>query len=407
MPIAVARSDAILKAATVAEVLRISALMARNKLAGKKVVILYVEELGFIQFIHPVYEELVKRSGGRIEFFIATDYADSHEHLAVFDVPVHRRFPARLAPAFLLADVFLSASVYGKGPRTSRRINVSHNQPTKVEALPKECLKNYDVHFLTGPLHRDQYEYMFERQGLDLTKFRLIDVGYPKSDALLRGSYERSSALAGLGLDPSRKTVLYAPAWDPGGSLRSFGDEVIDQLLLVEGVNVIVKLHPTSLTPKSSANYEFYTGGVNWIERFKRYETHPLFRHVTDFQVDPLLVAADIMVTDFSSVALEFIGLDRPVIYIDCPEYYEKTLKTPYYDSDPEFVKTSPLANAGRNVGVVVERVQGLSAALIDALADPSAHSTDRRLLARRLLYNPGRGAEVAAKEILSLVGLA
>ena len=380
--------------------------MARDRMAGRKIVIVFIEELGFIQFLLPVFEELKRRGGGRISFYIASEYADRDDHLAVFGVPAARRFHPRLARAFVLANVFLSASVYGKGPKTSRRINISHNQPTKFEAYPKEYVENYDVHFLTGPLHRDQYEHMFALHGLDLGRFELIDVGYPKSDALHQGTFNRAQVLSELGLDASRKTVLYAPAWDPGGSLRSFGDHVIEQLLGLDDANVIVKLHPVSHTPPSSPSYEFYTGGINWVERFRKYESNPRFRHVADFQVDPLLVAADLLVTDFSSVALEFVGLDKPIIYLDYPEYFEKTLKLPGYETDPDYVKTNPRANAGRHVGVVVERVDGLASAAREALANPSLNSAKRRELAGMLLYNPGRGAQAAALEILRLLGI-
>ena len=380
--------------------------MARDKIAGKRVVILLLEEFAMIQFIRPVYEELAKRSGGRISFYLATQYTRGHEYLEVFDVPPERRFQPRLARALLLADMFLAASVYGKGPATSRRVHISHGHHSKVELLPKEYLDNYDVHFFTGPMHREQYEYMFDRYGFNTSKLHLVDVGYPKSDALLQGRYTRATVLTQLGLDPSRKTVLYAPTWDAGGALRSFGDAVIEQLLAVEGVNVIVKLHPVSHTPPSSSDYELYTGGVNWTERLRKYESNPLFRHVADFEADPLLVAADLLVTDFSSVALEFVVLDRPIIYIDCPEYFEKTLRLPYYESDPEYVKTNPRTNSGRHVGVVVEHVEGLAAAVADALANPSLNSDKRRELASILLFNPGHGAEVAAGEILRLLGL-
>ena len=378
--------------------------MGRDKLAGRKIVIVFVEELGFIQFIRPVFDELKRVAGGRIAFYLATEYADHDDHLSVFDVPRERRFHPRLARAFLLADVFLSASVYGQGPKTARRINISHNQPTKFEAYPKEYVENYDVHFLTGPLHRDQYEHMFRLHGLDTAKYQLIDVGYPKSDALLQGKFDRTAVLSELGLDAGRETILFAPAWDPGGSLRSFGEEVIEQLLAVGNTNVIVKLHPVSHTPESSASYEFYTGGVNWKERFRKYEDNPRFRHVTAFQVDPLLVAADLLVTDFSSVALEFVGLDRPIIYLDCPDYFENTLKLPGYQTDADYVKNNPRANAGRHVGIVVEHVSGLASAARDALANPGLNSSMRKELASMLLYNPGRAASVAASEILKLL---
>jgi hypothetical protein len=380
--------------------------MARDKLARKKIVIIFVEEPGFIQFLLPIYQELERSAGNRIAFYLATEYADRESDLSPFHVPRERRFHPRLARAMLLADVFLSASVYGKGPATARRINISHNQPTKFESYPKQYVMNYDVHFLTGPLHREQYEHMFRLHGLDTSKYELIDAGYPKSDALHQGRYLRHHVLTGIGLAPERKTVLYAPAWDPGGSLRSFGEELIEQLLSVDDINVIVKLHPVSHTPATSDNFDFYTGGVNWKERLSRFESNPRFRHIAAYQVDPLLVAADLLVTDFSSVALEFIGLDKPVIYVDCPEYFEKTLKLPGYETDPEYVKNNPRANAGRHVGTVVGDLSSLGDAVRRELAHPAEKSALRRELAEKLLYNPGRGAQVASAHILSMLGL-
>jgi hypothetical protein len=380
--------------------------MIRDKAKGSKIIVVFVEEPGFIQFLLPVVEELKRRSGSSISWYIATEHTNHPEQLAVFDVLRERQFHPRFASALLLADVFLSASVYGKGPPTSLRINISHNQPTKFEAYPKEHVQNYNVHFLTGPLHREQYEHMFELYHMDVTRAKLVNVGYPKSDALLQGRYSRQGVLDQLGLDTARKTVLYAPAWDPGGSLRSFGTEVVDQLLSLDDVNVIVKLHPVSYTEPSRPDFEWYTGGVDWRERFRPFEENSRFRHVSSFQIDPLLAASDVLVTDFSSVALEFIVLDKPVIYLDCPEYFEKTLKHPAYNSDPDYVRNDPRANAGRHVGVVVENVSHLGRVTRDCLANPEERSEERRQLAAKLLYNPGRGADAAATAIRDLLGL-
>ena len=391
------------KAAQAASIIR---SMAGERLRGRRVVILFVEEPGFVQYLAPIVVELKKMAPENLSFYIATSYAENEADLTPFGLPDAPRFDPALAPLLLPASVFLSASVYGMGPPTAVRINISHNQPTKFEAYPKEYVRNYDAHFLTGPLHREQYEHMFELHELDTNRYRLLDVGYPKSDALLQGQYDRQNVLNALGLSSDRQTVLYAPAWDPGGSLRSFGECVVEQLLSIQDVNVIVKLHPVSHTPPSSPNFEFYTGGVDWAERFRKYESNPRFRHVTDFQVDPLLLASDVMVTDFSSVALEFIVLDRPVIYLDSPEYFAKTLKMPGYTTDPDYVKNDPHANAGRHVGVVVEDVASLAAAVRDCISFPARNSEARQDLAAKLLYNPGRGAATAARTVLELIGI-
>ncbi len=402
----VARAVRRLDLSTAAQAASIIRRMAGDRLRGRRVVILFVEEPGFVQFMSPIVVELKKMAPEKLSFYIATSYAENEVDLTPFGLPDALRFDPTLAPLMLPASAFLSASVYGMGPPNAVRINISHNQLTKFEAYPKEYVRNYNAHFLTGPLHREQYEHMFELHGLDTNRYKLLDVGYPKSDALLQGKYDRQKVLSGLGLSSERQTVLYAPAWDPGGSLRSFGECVVEQLLSIQDVNVIVKLHPVSHTPSSSTNFEFYTGGVNWAERFQKYESNQRFRHVTDFQVDPLLLASDVMVTDFSSVALEFIVLDRPVIYLDCPEYFANTLKMPGYTTDPDYVKNDPRANAGRHVGVVVEDVANLAAAVRDSISFPSRNSEGRQELAAKLLYNPGTGAAVAARTVLELIGI-
>ncbi|MFC1920736.1 CDP-glycerol glycerophosphotransferase family protein [Chloroflexota bacterium] len=378
-------------------------LMLLDRRHGRKILIIFIEELGFIQYILPIVEAL-KKKNSRISYYIATDHISHKSELAPFNVPGSKVFYPSLAHRMWLTDVFLSASVYGKGHENAIRINVSHNQPVKLESYPRSELVKYNVHFLTGPLHREQYENMLRKQGLEKENIKLLDIGYPKSDELLSGAYNRNEILRGMGLDPEIPVVLYAPAWDPGASLRSFGEEIIEKLLDMKNISVIVKLHPVSYTPGNSKSFDFYTGGVDWVERFSQFEKLPNFRHVKDFLIDPLLISSDVMVTDISSVALEFIMLDRPVIYLDCPEYFEKTLKMPGWDADPDYVRNDPKANAGRHVGVVVEDLSKLTEAVQKSLDNPGKLSKKRKQLAANLLYNQGKGAEAAANAILELL---
>jgi CDP-glycerol glycerophosphotransferase (TagB/SpsB family) len=172
-------------------------------------------------------------------------------------------------------------------------------------------------------------------------------------------------------------------------------------------VNVIVKLHPISYCSPDGPNYQFYTGGVDWVKEFSEFESQENFRHVPVSNIDPLLAASDVMVTDVSSVALEFVMLDRPVIYIDCPEFFEKTLAKVYSNfgkTTAEFVKNDPKANAGRHTGVVVERIEELQDAVKRCLNNPSELSAKRTELARQLSYNPGNAGEVAADTILKIL---
>jgi CDP-glycerol glycerophosphotransferase (TagB/SpsB family) len=109
-----------------------------------------------------------------------------------------------------------------------------------------------------------------------------------------------------------------------------------------------------------------------------------------------------VMVTDFSGVALEFMILDRPVVYIDCPQFFESTLKT--YGCDPVLGKSGDRFNAGRNYGVVVDSLSDMVKAVKRSLDNPDELSAKRKELTRLLLYNPGCSASIAADTVCRLL---
>ena len=93
----------------------------------------------------------------------------------------------------------------------------------------------------------------------DSPSIRLI--GMPKLDCLVDGSLKRDEILASLGIDPSAKTVLYAPTWSAYSSLSSMGEELVRRLGAA-GYTVIVKLHD-----RSRQGDQYHSGGVAWGDR--------------------------------------------------------------------------------------------------------------------------------------------
>ncbi len=381
--------------------------MLKDKLGGKKIIILDIEELSFIPYILPIYNVLLERTK-KISYYIATHYP-GNENLKIFGIPVRKQFSVNHSREFSGADIFLSPHIYGEGNKRSLKIHINHNQPVKYESYQKSEFVNFDVHFLTSPLHREQTENTIRKYKLEEMNISLYDTGYSKSDKLLNGEYNRDEILTGLNLDPLKKTVLYAPSWDEGLSLRKFGKKVIQNILKTGNINLIVKLHPISYCPENGPNYMFYTGGINWIKELEEFNRFENFRHVPSNSIDPLLEAADVLVTDVSSVALEYIMLDKPVIYIDCPEFFETTLKKTYSafgDTTADLVKNDPKANAGRHVGDVVYDIEKLHLVINECLSDPDKLSDKRKDFAKQLSYNPGKAAEAAGDKIIELLGL-
>lgn len=365
-------------------------------------IIFHICSRGQVQFIIPIHQEMLRRKIPA-SCWLACDYP-LYEQVEGLDIPLSRYMTTQVAEQMVHADIFLETEIYGRGPQNALRIFVGHGQPNKWTNWSAENLRAFDLYFLYGELERSMFEVIMQSQPENTGHIKLFNIGYPKLDDQLQGRFDRDAILRELGLDPALKTVIYAPAWDPGGSLRTLGTTVVAKMLEVENINVIAKLHPASLEPPYSPQYELYTGGVNWLREFKKLETNPRFRYVNEYLVNPLLFASDVMVTDFSGVALEFMTLDRPVIYIDCPEFYEKTLVE--WGNDPEVSKNDERFNAGRNTGILVEELTELPVQIARALNNPMELSEQRKHLSERFLYNPGNGSKAAVDAMMQILDI-
>jgi len=88
-------------------------------------------------------------------------------------------------------------------------------------------------------------------------------------------------------------------------------------------------------------------------------------------------------------VGYEFLAAGKPVVYVDCPKFYEHTVlpRHPHLTLDDCLARDT--INGGRRYGAVVTSVDELPNAVIEAYLD---HDVDR--LQKRLLYNPGQATK-------------
>jgi hypothetical protein len=213
-------------------------------------------------------------------------------------------------------------------------------------------------------------------------------VGYAKADALVDGSLDRGAICASLQLDPGRPIALYAPTWSPYSSLNVMGEHVIDVFVAAQ-CQVIVKLHDRSYDRLPRAS-----GGINWAQRLGRYEPHPCVRVVRGADATPFLFAADVLITDHSSVGFEFMLLDRSLIAVDCPELLERS------HVNPEKVRQL------RSAADVIRSPGDLPDAVSAALSHPTRHSRERRQIASALFYRPGTATDRAVAIVYDVLGL-
>jgi hypothetical protein len=250
---------------------------------------------------------------------------------------------------------------------------------------PTESLRPWHRLFF---VNRRRLENCVRAGALDRDSPAIRLVGMPKVDCLVDGSLRRGDVLAGFGLDPGRRSVLYAPTWSPAASLNKFGLELIDRLTRLE-LNVIVKLHDRSRDPRPQ-----YSGGVDWAGAVAPHLRAGRAVLVESADICPSLAAADVMITDHSSCGFEYLLLDRPLVRIHLPELI--TLANIH----PDYV--SLLASAAESVTTLDQAV----AAVERAFTDPAAGSATRRAVAADLFYQPGTATERCASALYEAIGL-
>lgn len=379
----------------------INSLMLVDKIFGKKIIIIDLEEISQIPYILPIVEAL-KQQNKNLQYYISTQkiYLGSEDFLSF---KISRQFDSRIITKLPFVDIILTAHIYAKGHKNSKIIHIFHNQPVKYQLYPLQHFQNIHIHFALGWLNRKLIENHITEY--KLPNVQIFDVGFPKTDELFNRKFLRNETLKKLSLDENKTTIFYAPSWDEGLSLRSFGVEIIEEILKNSNINLIVKLHPISYTRQDDPNFDFYTGGKDWIKEFARFEKNPNFLHIKNLNLNEILVASDIMITDVSSVAFDFMALDKPIIYFASQDFFDKTLKKTYSEYGQNIDnQNNLLTNAGRDAGLIIKNPQDLQNAIEHSIKNKDEFSQKRKQITEKLYYNKGHASEIAAKTIMKLL---
>ncbi|MET9362042.1 CDP-glycerol glycerophosphotransferase family protein [Streptomyces sp. NPDC006632] len=187
----------------------------------------------------------------------------------------------------------------------------------------QRALDRFD-HFLV----RSEHDVRTLARGFRLREERLLRAGYPRNDELVKareaesasGERERGPVAEALKIDPAKKVLLYAPTFraTPQGAVRRFelpfdveafaerfGDEYT---LLIRSHYLNQVVLPPSVRGK-------------------------VIDVSSGYDISPLLVLADGLITDYSSLMFDYALLDRPMVFFayDYDEYADESRGT-YFD---------------------------------------------------------------------------
>ena len=188
-------------------------------------------------------------------------------------------------------------------------VHVNHGESDKISMVSNQA-KAYDHVVVAGAAAIERHRRALINFDLD----RLVVCGRPQLDL------EVSSALQPVA---GRRTVLYAPTWSGEDdannytSLDLYGVAIVRALLDRPDVRLVYKPHPRVLTADDPAIVDAHAE----IVRLVTAATQAGAPHALPLDADilGLFEGADLLVTDISSVGLDFLYLrpDAPIVLTD------------------------------------------------------------------------------------------
>lgn len=281
-------------------------------------------------------------------------------------------------------------------PTNIPRIVMTHTLTDKKTIFPAyernhHPMGQFNVYFATGPAaFRGSWEQYVKLHPSTLRTVKIFEIGSPKTDVLFGNVYDRTQVLKGLGLEPAKQTVLYAPTFQKEASLEQCGVEIIDIVRAMD-VNLLIRVHHVSLALENPSARERGHGGKDWRRILQKLDSeNPNVRFV-EGDSSPYFVASDLLIGDVSGASYEFLLQNKPVVFIDTPEFFAEH-------------GTRGISYWGRTSGDIVTNLVDLANVVRLNLDDPARKETERLALIDDLVYNPGHAVEVAVDTLIGII---
>lgn len=241
-------------------------------------------------------------------------------------------------------------------------IQTWHGTPLKKLALDMEelymsgegSLNDYKNKFRSNT---KSWDYLISQNPFSTETFRrcfhfdktMLEIGYPRNDILLNQNNEQNQIRLKkkLGLPLDKKIILYAPTWRDdkfyGGGWYEFTTELDFQQLrevLGKEVFLMVKYH--------------YLVKSN-LDLSKEAEFLRVFDN--SYDISELYLAADALITDYSSVMFDYSLLNRPMFFYTYDlEEYRDNLRGFYFDFSME--APGPLVQSTKELIEAIQKYQ-------------------------------------------------
>ena len=366
-----------------------------KSVAGRKIVF-YSEKSGFYKYYKDVIEELLKRSN-IVVHYVTNDPKDAIFELAKSEPRIKPYYIGlkKTAVLMMLADTdmfvmttpdldkfYLKRSYIRKD---AEYVYMPHDTYSAHLGFREGAFDAFDTIFCIGEHFKKEIIKIEEVYGLK--KKNLVEFGFPFAESLVaageKANKEREK-------NPSSvKEILIAPSWQEDNIMDSCLDDMIKSLY-GEGYRVTVRPHPEYVK-----RYGYKLSKI--LEKYKDYDADKL-AFETDFSANKSIYSSDVIITDWSAVAVEFcMATKRPAVFVNT--------KMKCNNPNWEKIGITPVEIALRNeIGVSVEKedVDKIRSVVERLFNEQEIYKVKIEKRFETFLYNSdGSAAEKGAKYIL------
>jgi len=279
----------------------------QNLHASKKRIVFYAEDNSSWVYFEPIIKALIMQ-GHIVNYVISSKPDQSLENLSsnlnIFWIGERSLrtifFKTLESDVVIMTMPDLNTFYIKRSIHPVHYIYVHHSLVSTHMVYRKNAFDHFDTIFCCGPHHLNEIRKHESQLGLKAKN--LVSHGYGRLDSILAQAKRKPEA-------NKITRVLLAPSWGENGILERIGSKVVE-VLLGTGLHVTVRPHPMTLKTQPSC--------INELRKI--FSNKSNFVLETDIRSMDSLVDSDVLISDWSGVALEYaFGLEKPVLFIDTP----------------------------------------------------------------------------------------
>lgn len=351
--------------------------------------VFYSEKNGFYKYFQNIIEVLLEKSD------VLINYITSDPNDKVFEMESERFKPYYIGENKLIvlmmkmeADIVVMTTPDLESFHIKRSlvrkdneyIYVPHDVNSPNLTFRKEALDHFDTIFSSGPLCTKEIR---KREELyKLPEKKIIEWGSSVIDNMIRSYNAMDKKKKGA------KEILIAPSWQKDNILSSCIEEILENLQ-GHGYRIIVRPHPQFVRHEEER--------LNDLRDKFHMDERDDMELQTDFSSNSTVYEADIVITDWSSIAFEYsFATLKPSLFINTPmkimnEDYEELGITP--------IDIELRSRIGRSVDT--DQLATLPR-IVEELLENNAFSRESlETIRNEYIYQIGRSGEVGAAYIM------